>query len=359
MRRNRISKPQLKLRSRRRDHRSRRVRGTRSSQSVSVFRRLALFPKTTESDWLSKLTWFGSIALKLFTLALGITDDFTVEVATTGAGTIMLLGPGDFAPFSPFSSAVTTTREDKEVIHMRTLPFERHALRSIKIKIVPSADMAVRGGTYAALLTRLDTMDVERSFQSDVDTRIIMSRYSCKYDDIIKNPKSIMAPVGRSISLSLSVTPTPHNIEVHWNTSLGYINRYPNCVLLVAFSDLASSKSSIASNYSPGKSLFEVHMHGELSYHEPSDSQTNYDTDHASFSAATPKIFTANSQNINVSIFDESFDVEDELNLKDLPPEVGNRILLKMGRLDLVGKLREYHAQQMLVGSFEHIAVQS
>lgn len=67
------------------------------------------------------------------------------DAVPVGAGTVILLGAGDFASCSPFSAEVTGNN-DPEVVALKALPFERAQLPHLSLKIVPSVDLGSRGG---------------------------------------------------------------------------------------------------------------------------------------------------------------------------------------------------------------------
>lgn len=320
---------------------------------MPVHRRMVLFPKVTDSAWLEKLSWFASVALKLFALVTGVSDDLKATSANVGSGSVIILGPGDFAAFSPVSVPITSTRTDKEVKCLKAFPYERAALRKVSIRIVPSVDIGERGGMYAACLIPIDAVDstLVGNFQSNM----ILNRYSANYDDIIKNPRAKMSPVNRSLTLSLRLSGRPSNIRIHWDDSEGFVNTYPNCALLVAFSDLAAKEATVNSNYSPNKSLFEVHMTGDLEFSEPSEITIQHDSTEASMSCYTPKLSTTSTHNINVKFFDHQFETPDGIvDLRTINQDVAERMLIHYGRHDLIDKLRGARSPDM---DFERLEV--
>lgn len=350
----RHTKPRISRQRRRNNRRATNSSG--NNQSLRVHRRLALFPQTDAAGWLQKLSWFGSVALKLFALAIGITDDLKAETVITASGSTMILGPGDFATHSAFATAVTTSVNDKEVKVLKTFPFERYSLTSIHAKIVPSADIQVRGGMYAALLIKIDPLDAQFIMESK-SPGDLLDKYSCKYDDIIKHPKAIMAPVHQPLNVRLTTNSAPRNIRIAWLSDyFGYANAYPCAALCVAFSDLASSQGQVSANYSPAKSLFEVHLNGQVAFHEPGDLVTLHNRTDPSQSACTPKIYSTQSTRVEVDIYGKKFLTSDGfVDLKHLTLEEGRDILTLMGRLDLLEKLMDFHRSKEVVEDFEII----
>lgn len=345
-----------KVSHKRRRNRRRNTNRGGNRQTLRVHRRLALFPETDSSQWLQKLSWFGSVALKLFSLAIGVSDDLRAESVITSSGSTMILGPGDFATHSAFATAVTSDVSDREVMVLKSFPFERLSMSFLKAKIVPSADIQVRGGMYAALLIKIDSSDAEIILRSGSPGNLL-DKYSCKYDDIIKHPMAKMAPVHQPLVVQLAVSSQPRNIRVDWTSSYyGYLNAYPCAALCVAFSDLAASQGQVGSNYTPAKSLFEVHLEGNISFHEPGDLVTKHNETTTSQSASTPKIFSTQSKKLQVDIFGKSYQSDDGyVDLKELPFEEAKGILVQMERLDLMDKLMDFHKRKEVEEGFEVI----
>lgn len=335
-------------RSKRRNHRS---AGRRTSiQKLSILRRLVLFPTTSDSTWLSKLSWFASIALKLLSTVIGVTDDLDAVEAITGAGTTLILGAGDFASFSPFASGVKSNVNDKEVVCLKTFPFERTSMHSLHVKIIPSADVSVRGGMYAALLIPIDSVDLSSILSSkSTSASEVVARFSSVYDDLIKHPRAKMGPVTSGLELQLSTKAEPHDVRIVWDESKGFCNMFPSCALLVAFSDLAARQADVTAGYSPAKSLFEVHARAMLGFHEPSELTINHNRTDSSMSCYTPKILSTSSANVNkpvptfrtVCFFDKRYEIEEgkTLNLREMPIEDAIRILEFYDRSDLRSRL--------------------
>lgn len=191
-------------------------------------------------------------------------------MVTTSAGTVILLGPGDFASHSPFASFYNHDSTDKDMFSLRALPFEKMGLNSLQIRIAPTVDLGKRGGLYAAVLERLDVEDT-RNF---VDTRAIsalVSRFPTDYQDIIKHPRAKLAPVTRTISLSLNGSRAQYDIRAAKSETLGWVNSVYTHVLCIAFSDMAAVQDAIGDNYSPTHGLFELHMTGKITLSEPSE----------------------------------------------------------------------------------------
>lgn len=319
---------------RRRIHR--RGSTTGSTQRLRVHRRCAVYPKTTTASWLDKLSWFGSIALRIFSTIYGVTDDLDATTVITGAGTTILLGPGDFAAAS-IAAAPVFTATDREVQACRAIPFERCALRHLKIRIVPAVDLGSRGGMYAACIIPVDSQDAN-FMQSD-----IVNKYSPDFDSIIKNPASRMAQVTQPLTLNISRRTRPVDVRVNgWTDTAGWMNAYPQYALIIAYSDLATNTAGAETHYRPASSLFEVHMTGDIVLFEPSElHQQSEKPSSLHESVATMKLSTSDSGNINVKFFNRSWDVKDgQLNLIDLPLSDAERILLHYERPDLIPKLR-------------------
>lgn len=315
-------------------------------QVLSAHRRLVLYPNHTNASWLSKLAWFSGVALRLFKLVVGINDDFTATEKTTAAGTAIFLGPGDFATVSSFAvPADTPDTADKEVKCLKAFPFERVGLHRITLKIVPSADMSVRGGMYAALIVPVDAVDSQLMF-GEGRAQQLVKKYSAKYDDIIKHPRAKLGSVTSTLNLSINLPGTPHSIRVRWNNETGFVNAFPSCALLVAFSDLAATENAVESGYDPTKSLFEVHLNGKLTFHEPSELTSQFSKAEAENSLYTPKLLTSESKSINatgqsyssertVTFFDRDYRLSEPLNLFDLPRKHALEMLNYYGREDL------------------------
>lgn len=321
-----------------------------SHQRLSILRRLVLFPNSSDSTWLSKLSWFASIALKLLTTVIGVTPELEVDEAPTGAGTTMILGAGDFASFSPFATSVLSNVNDKEVVCLKTFPFERASMHSLHVRIIPSADVSVRGGMFAALLIPIDSVDLSSVLSSKSSNATdVVSKYSSVYDDLIKHPRAKMGPVTSGLELHLSLRSGPHDIRIVWDDSKGFCNMFPTCALLVAFSDLAAKRDQVTAGYSPAKSLFEVHARASLGFHEPSELAPTHNKTEASMSCYTPKILTTSSTNVNtvtvptrtVCFFDKRYEVEEgkTLSLFDIPQAEAKRVLEYYDRGDLLSKL--------------------
>jgi hypothetical protein len=311
-------------------NRSRSRRSTKQAhQTISTHRRLVLYPNHSDANWLSTIAWFSGVALKLLKYVVGINDDFTADERILSSGSAIFLGPGDFAAFSPFASPAQLTATDKEVQCLKSFPFERVGLRHVTLKIVPSADVSVRGGMYAALLQRIDPIDAQNLI--DIERAETLSqKYVAQYEDIIKHPKAKLGPVTSTLKLGLNLDPTPHNIRVHWCDEKGFTNVFPNCVLLVAFSDMAAIKGNVDAGYSPTKALFEVHMSGDLTFHEPSSLPASQAKTADYLSLYTPKLMTTNSASINaqtshhsdvrtVAFLDQKYEMSGPLNLFEIP----------------------------------------
>lgn len=338
------------------------------AQRLSVLRRLVLFPETNDAGWLSKLSWFASVALKLFATILMVSDDLEASDITTGSGSVLILGPGDFAAFSPYAVPVTTTKTDKEVKCLKSFPFERVNLSSIRVEIIPSADVSVRGGMYAALLIPIDSLDINAMVIDGELSDKVVSKFSADYDDLIKHPRARMGPVTKGLSLSINLPQTPHNIRVYWTKDKGYMNMFPNCALLVAFSDMAAKQQAVSDGYSPAKSLFEVHLRARLSFYEPSELTISHDYGSDSFSCFTPKILSTQSKDINklthkttrcVRFFDKKYEVEEgkKLSLHDIPYDDAVAMLHHFDKPHLIHKLKAPNIESALVDAMETSAV--
>lgn len=326
--------------SRRRATTRRRSNNIRRSgkQSMAVHRRLVLFPKVSDSDWLQKLAWFSSVALKLFSLVVGVSDDLKADSANIGSGSTILLGPGDFAALSPVSVPITTSKTDKEVKCLKAFPFERASLSHVHLKIVPSVDMSDRGGMYAACIIPIDPVDA--TIIESYNATQLVNKFSCSYDDIIKNPRAKMAPVTRSLSLSIALSARSSNIRIRWDGTCGFVNAYPSCALMVAFSDLAAKIGGVNANYAPNKALFEVHLTGQMQFHEPAEITVVHESSEDSMSCYTPKILMTGSKSINVRYFDQQFETTDgRVDLTKIDRKVAIDMLQHFNRMDLVTKL--------------------
>nr|BDH75795.1 uncharacterized protein [Drosophila biauraria male killing partitivirus 1] len=332
------STPKRKRNFKRVIRRSKRVATNRSSKQMAVHRRVVLFPDVTDAKWLKSLAWFASVALKLFSLITGVSDDLIGESVNVGSGSVILLGPGDFAAFSPVAIPVSTTKPDKEVKCLKAFPYERANLLAVTIKIVPSVDFGARGGMYAACLIPVDSID--STLVGQASAKQILARYSSNYDDIIKNPRAKMGPVDKMLSLSLRLQGRGSNIRIQWDSDTGFINTYPTCALIVAFSDLAAKETAVATGYAPNKSLFEVHMTGNVVFSEPGEITIEHNTSDASMSCYTPKLLTTNSQSINTSFFNHRFETTDgRVDLRTIDVGLARTMLEHYDRRDLIPKL--------------------
>lgn len=321
----------------------RRVTQTRRSGDYqsTVHRRLVLFPKVDSSKWLQNLSWFAGIALKLFQLVSGVRDDLTATSTTAEAGSTIILGPGDFASFSPMATSLTPSETDgKEIKALRSFPFERASLHRVTARIVPSVDLGQRGGMYAAVLLPIDSID-STIIEGGVAGTDLRAKFSHQYDDIIKHPRARLAPVTSNLRLSLSLPGTKHNIRSHYNGTVGYLNAYPTCALCIAFSDLAAKEKEVETQYGPAKSLFEVHLTGAISFHEPGDLSATYTEHEYQRSVYSCKIFSTDTNLLTHSYFGQQFEVEagKPLDLTKIPFKTAKSILENYGREDLIEKL--------------------
>lgn len=326
-------KPAVKRAGRRRTA----ARGSvRTGTSSTVHRRLVLYPNVKDASWLSTLGWYASIALKIIKLATGVTDDLKAASLTVGAGTVILLGPGDFAAHSPF--AVPMEADNTPAYNaLRTFQFERAALSTVDITIVPSADLGSRGGMYAACIFPVDGVD---AMASDITATELLGRYAYDYDDIIKNPRARMAQVTKPLKLRLNVPPKPHSVRARWDAGVNnFINTYPSCALAVAFSDLAEKEATVSTNYAPNKSLFEIHMRGNLHLYDPAELKTRHEIANDGESNYTSTILTTDAGKSTVKWFDHRFEVEEDLDLRKIPFRVAKEMLVHYGRTDLLPAL--------------------
>lgn len=324
--------------ARRPANRKRSIRTRSAPQKFTVHRRLVVYPKDTHSEWLSKLAWFGSIALKLFKLVSGVGDDLKVTSVTAAAGTAILLGPNDFASVCPAASTIYTST-DKEILALRVLPFERSSLPHIQVKIVPAVDVSVRSGMYAALLIPYDEL-------ASGTPNSGIGKYVPDYDEIIKHPRAILAPSNRIISLSMTNNRAAHNITPKWSEEKGYANIFETNVLMVAFSSMASGVNSVDSEYNPARALFEVHLTGTLHLHEPGSLPQVSEKPADESSIVTMKLAHTDYTKIAVKFFERSWDigVDEELDLTSIEPRDAKRVLTHFGREDLL----EAYEQAML-----------
>jgi hypothetical protein len=281
-------------------------RGRKRANIRQVHRRLVLFPDHKNSDWLKKLQWFTGIVMKLLSVVIGLDKDGYFDDRTTSSGTTLILGPGDFASVSPYAVPVTSDSTDKEVLALKTFSFERTAMHSVHVRIVPTADASVRGGVYAALIIPIDDVDAQFVFADEKgedkhkSAELLVQRYSPVYDDILKHPRAKSGAVTSPLTLSIRLRPRYHNIRSTWDDKLGYINAYPRCALLVGFSDLAASSAiSSEANYDPSKCLFEVHLRAGISYGEPSEIVISHPKTSASQSCYTPYVLASNRTDQN------------------------------------------------------------
>lgn len=323
---------------RKRNHRVRPTKGQNTTR-VPVHRRLVLYPNVKDAGWLQKLAWYASIALKLIKLVVGVADDLRADSVITGSGTSMILGPGDFASVAPFS--VSQGNANADHLEIRHFPFERASLRSVTAKIVPSVDLGTRGGMYAACLMPIDGVDDTLG----LTRHELIRRYPNSYDDIIKNPRAKLVQVTKPIQLSLTLPGRPSNIRYVSDTEASkttFRNAFPTCVLCVAFSDLAEKQTSVASNYAPNKALFEVHLKGDLAFHEPGDLNIGQnDAVSDQYSAYTTKVMFTESTADSVQWFSHTFDVPsgERLDLRKIPRPIAHQMLSHFGRRDLIQKL--------------------
>lgn len=174
-------------------------------------------------------------------------------------------------------------------------------------------------------------------------------RFIPSYDTILKHPKAVLAPVTRTIKLQCSSTIAPRDIRVNWsNGTDGFGNMYPSYVLMVAFSDLAASRSGVGSGYAPAKSLFEIHMVGNLKLLEPGEVRPTYSENETEASWATSKLVYTDSKSINVEAFGKAVGVpetaycDEKIDLRHLPLEFGLHVLRAYGRDDLALELRAH-----------------
>lgn len=247
--------------------RRQRVRSNGSGQSMAVHRRLAVYPKTSGLTWLDKLSWFGGIALKLFTMVVGVTDSLEAETKNTAAGSAIFLGPMDFAAVCASASSVYTSK-DREVQALKVIPYERISLSRIQVKIVPSVDAGSRVGMYAAVLHPIDTLTLDAD-RGEAWYDSWTSKFNPNYDEIIRHPRAVLAPTTRSVTLNVNTGKAYRALQAAWSDAEGYHNRFPTHVLMIAFSSLAAESSRVADEYAPSRALFEVHLRGSLNLQEP------------------------------------------------------------------------------------------
>jgi hypothetical protein len=293
-------------------------------------------------------------------MVVGVNDDLTASERITGAGSAILIGAGDFASVSPYAVPVKTTRPDKEVTCLKAFSFERASLHHLRIKIVPSADVSVRGGMYAALLQPIDPIDAQNVIDFS-EGASLATRYSYTYDDIIKHPHAKLGPVTSPLTISSRLNPTPHSIRIRWDDNKGFCNAFPNSVLLVAFSDLAATEAGVDLGYSPSRSLFEVHLCGQIGLHDPSELTQKHDENNASMSCFTPKLMTSDSSSINdvttptyeLTFFDRKYTLERPLDIRTLPKEHAIEMLNHYGRTDLMERLLQHYGDDNIHSDLE------
>lgn len=289
----------------------RRYSGT-VGQVLPVHRRMVMYPKTTASSWLQNLSWFGGVVFKLFTMLSSVSDDLKASLKISAAGSTILFGPGDFAAISPVANKVFTST-DNEVKALRVLPYERGCLTGGTVRIVPSVDVGTRSGMYAAAIVPIDTLSELLATTVDWPDRL-----SPNYDDVLKLPNSVMSPADRPITLRFRSKATAHTLSVHWReangTVDGYNNKFSTHALIIAFSSLAAEDNFSNSEYSPSRSLFEVHFSTAIRLFEPiplpaASEKPNNDVQ----SVVTMKMNSTDTTSINLSVFGERFEVAADL----------------------------------------------
>lgn len=324
-----------------------------NSQHLKVHRRCAVYPKTKNSTWLDKLSWYGSIALKIFRTIYGVTDTLDPVTAITGSGTTIMLGPGDFASAS-IAGAQVFTSTDREVVACRAIPFERGTIRRMKIRVVPSVDLGARGGMYAACVVPVDAVD------SAIQLGDFVKKFDPNFNSIVKNPSARMAQVTEPLTLHISSRARPTDIRLTaWDATLGWVNAFPQYALMIAYSDLATNTASTETHYAPASSLFEVHLTGDLVLFEPSEIQQATEKPVGmQESTSTLKLFTTDAASLNMSFYEKSWDVRPEhMNLRHLPYRDAERILLHYDRPDLIPKLQLTSTPPSISASMEDLQI--
>lgn len=329
-----------------------------SSHTYTVHRRCAVYPKTQDTTWLDTLAWYGSIALQLVKVLYGVRDDLMTTSVITSAGSTMMLGPADFAAASPAAGQIYTDN-DQEIQSCRVLPYERASLKRITVKIVPSVDLGARGGMYVAVLIPVDTV------ASEIFGIDYIKRFTCDYESLVKHPDAKLAPVTKPLNLHLTMRHRPCDLNTKWDDTIGYRNCYPACALMVAYSDLADKLEAIPGEYTPNRSLFEVHLMGVVTMYEPGEMPEQHKKTNSNDSTSTLKIWNTNLTKKTkverppkhiVKFFGHTWETEGDLDLREIDINIAEKILHHYDRLDLIPKLRLLHAERNL-RSFEIVAM--
>lgn len=334
----RVASRRLRGKSRRTNRRTRARRSNPASGMVrtKVHRRSVLFPATAEASWLTKLSWFASIAMKFISLIVGVEETprgLRATVANVASGCVIALGPGDFASHSSFASFYTHKDTDKDVFSLRALPFERYSLSGLNIRVAPTVDLGKRGGLYAVLLHTVDLEDARAMINSG-SPKVWLKRYPTDYEDIIKHPRAKIAPVTSHISISLGGSTALQDIRVVSTSVAGYVNNNYTHVLCIAFSDLAAVQASLDDNYSPTHGLFEVNMTGTLVMSDPAEITLSADgsAPGGSASLCSAKILTGETRRLTKFFHHRHEEVEGhEGMLYCMHPEMRNALCRHYG----------------------------
>lgn len=256
-----------------------------TSQKVRTHRRFAAYPSVAgKTDWLSSLwkslQFWGSIALKLSSLIVSINDDFSAGTYTTFCSVAIAIGPEDFAANSSYC------RKSKDALAKTgrvVVPFERIRLHRYNFRFVPSVDLSKRGGTYAVACVPVDPL----SIVDDASTVRLLENYDVTFEQVCQYNGAKIARTDREIRLSVvptGVAKTPRAIGTTTIIEDGTtyaVNDNPTHVLMIAYSDLASSDADIKDAYLPAHGLFEIHSTCDYELCDPAygldeDSATRY-----------------------------------------------------------------------------------
>lgn len=278
-------------------------------------------------DWLSKLAWAGSMALKLYkTISINTMLDGSAKLedssVTTNAGQVLLLGPSDFAAKSPFVISCFDSDAAKRLTSFLT--YERISLPELTVRVFPCVDVSQRAGMFAAYLQPLDYIN------DDVDN--MLCRFSAEYEEVIKHPNVKVGPTSRPMNLKISRRAAPIApciIEGKEKSSMpgNYYNRDPWYVLVVAFSDLATKMPDTAA-YSTERAAFEIHLKGKLRLFNPSPVLgsliENKTIDNESM--VSERICNLDPKKTSYRFYNIRFDAKNGTKISELEPDILDKI---------------------------------
>lgn len=322
------------LNIRRRHNTNRRRRGTSmrryktgSIHQANISRVITAYPYI-KSDWLAKLTWAGSMALRLYktisAAAFIQSDSLLADIAvTTNAGQVMLLGPADFASVSPFVISCFDNDTAKKLTSFIT--YERMSLPNLSVRIFPCVDVSQRAGMYAAYLQQLDYINDTVS--------IMLERFSAEYEQVVKHPNVKVGPTSKPLNLQISRRAVPIAPFIEEGATMSsmpgnYYNRDPWYVLVVAFSDLATKTAGESSAYSQERAAFEIHLKGNLKLYNPSPVNGTAIANKTILteSMVTERISNLDPTKISYRFYNYRFEADADMRVGDLDPEVLNKI---------------------------------